>query len=423
MIVAMKKLTLLCLASDRDASLAALRDLGVLHLTPVAELRNPDLDQYRKALSEARLIQDVLAVYARKSEPAPPGETTEPAATEILARARDLLERKRQTATTLNELRQECQALEPYGDFDPAAVSGLAAQGIAVKLFHVSDKKPIIPPAGTCLCPLARDARGQYFALVGMAGFEFPVPEVPLPERALSAAVAARDQALSEQQEVERQLAVLSRSLPALQAHVADVQDRVGYLQAAAGGGAADEIAYLRGFCPVDDVARIRAAAATHGWGLVIADPAADDDVPTLIRNPAWVKPVNVIFSMLDVLPGYREVDIRSVFLIFFALFFAILVGDAGYGLIFLALTIFFRRKFRDAPAGPFRLVTLLSICTIVWGAITGNYFGCLHLPAPIRALLKRLPRPSRTRLDPATQYNRLSPSRPSWPSITAGPA
>ena len=41
MIVKMKQLTLLCLATDRDAALEALRELGVVH---VADVQPPDFE-------------------------------------------------------------------------------------------------------------------------------------------------------------------------------------------------------------------------------------------------------------------------------------------------------------------------------------------------------------------------------------------
>jgi V/A-type H+-transporting ATPase subunit I len=74
--------------------------------------------------------------------------------------------------------------------------------------------------------------------------------------------------------------------------------------------------------------------------------------------------------------PGYHEYDISIWFLLFFSLFFAILIGDAGYGLIFLASTFLVRRKFKKAPFEPFVLMYVLSGATIIWGALSGTYFG-----------------------------------------------
>jgi V/A-type H+-transporting ATPase subunit I len=52
------------------------------------------------------------------------------------------------------------------------------------------------------------------------------------------------------------------------------------------------------------------------------------------------------------------------------------LIGDAGYGCVFLIATFFARKKMPKAPALPFFLMYTLSGATIAWGAITGNWFG-----------------------------------------------
>ena len=384
MIVKMKKLTILCRGDDKSATLNALRELGVLHLTPVKESQSADLDRYQNDLREARSIQMTIDSYRKKSissSPTPPSSDTSP----VMEKARDLLSRKQQALDSLAALRRERLSLDPYGDFDPATIRQLAEKGITVKLFHTTDRKPISHPEGTHLHLIRRDSRGQYFAIIGTTDFEFEGAEFSLPERSLEDVISAQNTTNEALRSLEGQLALLSKEGETIRRCVTDIEENVLYTEASEGMGSSSEIAYLRGFCPVDLVDTIRKSAATQGWCLIVDDPSSDDNVPTLIRNPAWVRPINILFKMLDILPGYSEVDIRSAFLIFFALFFAILVGDAGYGFIFLIIAIVARFKLKNAPPEPFRLLTLLSLCTIVWGAITGNYFGIAHLPAPLR--------------------------------------
>jgi V/A-type H+-transporting ATPase subunit I len=78
----------------------------------------------------------------------------------------------------------------------------------------------------------------------------------------------------------------------------------------------------------------------------------------------------------MGTLPGYHEMDVSFVFLAFFSVFYAMIIGDAGYGLIFIGATIFARIKMKDAPAAPFFLFGLLSVTTLIWGIITGTWFG-----------------------------------------------
>jgi V/A-type H+-transporting ATPase subunit I len=80
--------------------------------------------------------------------------------------------------------------------------------------------------------------------------------------------------------------------------------------------------------------------------------------------------------------------------LIFFSIFFAMIIGDAGYGLIFFSLTVFAHKKMgkkmHDHTA--FFLFYVLSSCTILWGLITGTFFGQeWYLKAGLKPLIPAL--------------------------------
>ncbi len=143
----------------------------------------------------------------------------------------------------------------------------------------------------------------------------------------------------------------------------------------------------MRGYCPEPELPRVEAAAKEHGWGTLVEDIDDPGEVPTAIRLPAWVRPIQALFSFTGVLPGYDQIDVSLPFLLFFTLFFAMIVGDAGYGLIFLALTEFGRWRMPKGPRTMFSLLRVLSIATIVWGVLTGTYFGIALLPHPLKAV------------------------------------
>jgi V/A-type H+-transporting ATPase subunit I len=56
------------------------------------------------------------------------------------------------------------------------------------------------------------------------------------------------------------------------------------------------------------------------------------------------------------------------------------LVGDAGYGLLFLGMSFFAKSRLKAVPAHVFTLVNIMSVCTIVWGVVTGSWFGLTNL-------------------------------------------
>ena len=87
--------------------------------------------------------------------------------------------------------------------------------------------------------------------------------------------------------------------------------------------------------------------------------------------------------NFMGLVPGYKEIDVSKIFMLFFVFFTGILVGDAGYGLIFLLATLFIhsRRKFKRKIE--FELIYTLSTSIMLWGVLTGTYFGS-HVIAEI---------------------------------------
>ena len=107
------------------------------------------------------------------------------------------------------------------------------------------------------------------------------------------------------------------------------------------------------------------------------AEDVADDDekIPTKVRYNKVSKLIQPVFDILGVLPGYREQDISLWFFLFFTLFFAMIIGDGGYGVLILLGTIALNVKQKKVDTVTF-LLYVLSIATIVWGAVTGTWFG-----------------------------------------------
>ena len=109
-----------------------------------------------------------------------------------------------------------------------------------------------------------------------------------------------------------------------------------------------DNILFLKGFIPKDRIAELKKAVKVKGWAYKISDVTSDDNPPTLLKNPKWVSPIKSALDIIAVLPGYKELDVSAVFLIFLSIFFAFIIGDAGYGLLFLLGTLFAKFKYKS---------------------------------------------------------------------------
>ncbi len=102
------------------------------------------------------------------------------------------------------------------------------------------------------------------------------------------------------------------------------------------------------------------------------------DRVPTRMENSGFSRIGEDLVKIYDV-PSSTDNDPSLPVLIFFSIFFSMIVADAGYGLIYLAITLFFKYRFPQAKAAGKRMIklgTILSSTCIVWGTLTGSFFG-----------------------------------------------
>lgn len=377
MIVPMKKIWVLCTAVDREETLLALRELGVLHVLPA---RPPESEALEKARHRQTYVQRALDVLPRHPHARPSGRSADEIVEEVWA----LIHRRQDLQEEDENLRHELQRLEPFGDFDPAGVRALAARGVTLRLYHAGPRQELAVPADATLQVLCRDKRGVFFTVAGRGELKLSAQEVRLPAASTSAMRQRREAIAAELGHIGEQMAAHAGDYPAVAATVQQAEEQVRFLEVRACMGAAARVVYVQGFCPQRRVELLRAAAAREGWGLLVEDPAPDDPVPTLLDNPRWVRPIRALFDIIGIIPGYNEVDISACFLLFFSLFFAILVGDAAYGLLFLGLTRLARRKLPTAPSRYFSLMYVMSACTVVWGALTGTWLGMAVTSGPL---------------------------------------
>lgn len=299
-----------------------------------------------------------------------------------MAEVKTLLQHRREVAARVENLEREAEIQRPFGHVDPEALRRLATDGVTVKVCQWSSGVDLPAIEGAVLHVLREDKGTRYVAVLSRGAVECPGREIAWPERSLSVVERELSQARGELDKAVARMKILAADIPAIRRHIGELEAREHFLLARDGMGTWERVTYLEGYCPGENVPPLQEAAAGHGWGLLVRDPAPDEKVPTLLRSPRWVRPIKAVFDILGILPGYREIDISACFLVFFALFFAMLVGDAGYGAIFLGLTLVARRKMPQAPSAPFLLMVIMSSATILWGVVTGTYFGMTNPPA-----------------------------------------
>ena len=392
MIVAMKKATVIARLQEKNDALKKLRRLGVLHLSAIpAQVASAQEWREKKAL-----LEKALALIAPRTALTPaeacrainleaPSAGTFRAA---LAAARSILE-KHETIRMLNDeyanLEKEIVRLHDWQGVSVADLRAIRDGDYEIMFFEIPPKKLGMIPPGHKAFIVKRSKTLLWVALVVKAGtavdHEFKVLHAPRHSAAELEKLRVKNRA--DQSRLRLEWDKLGSEAGDLERAVHAASLEIELAEAVAAMGHTEALSYLSGFLPGDQVQGLKQSCRDNSWALLIQEPAAEDDVPTVIRNKRWIDIISPVFQLLGTVPGYREIDISCFFLIFFAFFFAVIIGDAGYGLVLLSATLFFtlrlRRKKRKVP-NTLLLMLLLSLSTVAWGALTGTWFGSATL-------------------------------------------
>jgi V/A-type H+-transporting ATPase subunit I len=395
MIVPMKKSSVIILAKDTQNCLIELRRLGVLHIEHHRAPQGKDITILK---DEITLLNDAVGILMQTDPSCPSlAEDSEEKVDDWEHIARSIIDiRKRieQAEEYGRNLSIQMAQWEPWGDFNPKEIKKLREKGIFIKLYQVPYKNIKELPEDLAIKTIFMEKGIAHCLAVGQKEFSLSFKEVSLPQMGIE---AMRKRLIEDKEVIKGLKEDLRRSCNYYQRLIKikkKLEKELEMQEAMRGMGEAGELAYVTSYIPVDAVQDLSDLAKKERWGISITDPSEEDSVPTLIRNKRWITTISPLFKMLALIPGYRELDVSPLVLIFFSLFFAMIIGDAGYGLIFFSLTVFAHKKMgkkmHDHTA--FFLFYVLSSCTVLWGLLTGTIFGQeWYLKAGLKPLLPAL--------------------------------
>lgn len=371
MIVKMKKLMLLCTPAQQEQTLKKLRELKVVHVEHVQAPEGSELDQARNHLLYVQRAKEVL-------ESQPEADPTGKDPHHLVDTVWKLIHKEKELQETLQALEHEHMRIAPFGEFDPRKLNKINKLGIFAKLYELPVKNTPEPPEGVAISEISRDKTKIYVLAVARNDFTIPAHEVRIPDQSHAELHHHIDKTKNLLEETKTEFHQYAGDRKLVEQVADTAADGVTYLEVLNGMGAEESIVYLKGFYPIDREDDLIAAAEENGWGYQLDKVSSDDAPPTLLRNPKWVSPIKAALDLIDVVPGYKELDVSALFLIFLSIFFAFIIGDAGYGLLFIGLTLFgkFKTKGKKAAQPGLNLMLIMSAATVVFGMLTGNYFG-----------------------------------------------
>ncbi len=103
------------------------------------------------------------------------------------------------------------------------------------------------------------------------------------------------------------------------------------------------------------------------------------DKVPVVLKNPPYFRPFELLVKYLP-LPRYTSFDPTPFIGIFFPIFFGMILGDAGYGILLAVLSSAMMKRFkkRKELADAFRILLISSAYAVFFGILFGEFFGDL---------------------------------------------
>lgn len=378
MIVPMKKAVVVIQAKDSLSAVSSLRSLGVLHIEHEQSPKGRDVNSLLETIASFNQALSILSGIKIKPEYVVIAKEAT-AGREVSRQIIDLYKHKEQLLEYFRALSLRIKQYEQWGDFDPQAFADLAQKNIFAGLFPIPLKQLSCLSEDIVVSKLSVKGGVANCLLLRRGGIiDIGIKEIPLPQMSLVQMLKRREQDGQAIRDIEQELADHLGYVVSLNKIKSGLQKELEFQEALSGMGQAETLVYISGYIPWDSTEKLICRARQEQWAMAITEPLETDSVPTLIRNPRWIAVVSPIFKFLEVFPEYREWDISPVFIFFFSLFFGMLIGDAGYGTIYMLLTFWAHKKtgakLKDKTI--FFLFYLLSLCAIIWGLLTGTFFG-----------------------------------------------
>ena len=345
MIAKMTQYSFILLHGDKEQFLSELQGLGVMDITRASK---PVDSRSQSLLDNIRTLRDDVAC-------------TEKGMDDTLA---DLL-------ATHEALGRELAEAEPWGDYDRErlAVFGLHFYRVATKKYDPAWEEQY------AIQVVEKDEKEDTrFVIVGdNAGF-------PLKETAVPRQTVGELKALLQEQEdkIEAHRKILEArkaDIPQMQHEIRVLESELDrYLAATAAVPAAeDTIDTLVGFAPTECDAAVSEYLDQAAVYYIKSEATLEDNPPIKLKNNKFVKMFEVLTDMYG-RPDYNEFDPTPYISVFFLLFFAMCMGDAGYGLLLAIIGILLRKSDGMKSLAP--LVTVLGIGTFVVGIVMHTFFG-----------------------------------------------
>lgn len=354
MITQMKKYTFLVFHREYEAFLEQLREAGVVHVTEKAA-----------GMAENEQLQQLLAETDKTRKLIAQGAPDQ------------LLQEKAALEQRIAATQKEADKMAVWGDFSAERIEDLKKAGYTLRYFTCA-KKSFQEEWGIVV---AEQAGTVYCVQVNNMG---NAPE-GCQEQQLSAKSSAD---LMKDVEGLNGLLVAQNArielwakenIPALEAKLVELKQQVDWQRVTLNtdSEADGSLKILEGFCPADQAPALNEMLSKQEVYYQEEDPQAEDNTPIKLRNNRFTKLFESLTGMYG-WPNYNEYDPTPILAPFFLLFFAMCMGDCGYGIMLMIVGLLIANKKLNIAMfeglGP--IITVLGVGTTIVGFFLGTFMG-----------------------------------------------
>ena len=404
MIVPMKKVSLVVLNNERKDALLQLKKVGVVHLEQI-DGSSEQLSLYKEASNNAVAANAILSdiKVAKKKSFSSTVKTL--SNDEIIDKCKHIIDISDKKKKLLEEIASDAAEIERFanwGQVDIEDFAFLKEKGISFKMYEIpEDKYGLIDEKVTTIC-VNRIKKIVRFLLIdaseerpeGLPPEAFEVPMPVLSTKDLAKRVEDNEAEISKIEEELKSETVYISQIQDFKSNLeSDIQFETIYSgMGQENSGKTTDLAWLTGYVPIDSFDKLKDCVTKNSWAMAASDPTEEDNVPTKLKNNKFVSLIYPLTDFLGTVPGYHEYDISGWFLLFFCVFFGMIFGDGGYGLLvtIASLVLVLKSLFQKKSVSPLMgLLLLLGLSTVAWGTVTCTWFGLKpeQLPAWLTSL------------------------------------
>ncbi len=370
-ILPMARLTIYGMTGQKLEILEGLQSLGMIHLITYQDVEKAAFAPGISAETHAAFRYLENCPEKRRQSYDPKKFTPRQVEEEALGIKR----RNRELEDERDHLTLHIKALEPWGDFDFPPLEetdGYRFWFYIVPHYRMPDMNAA-DLAAECVC---RDNRFSYVVVISREEpQDMPVPRTHTGDLSLSRLQERLESVEVELDELHWRRVGLTRWLGQFSRILADADNRKNLDRAEQEIYDDGELFVVEGWAPEASLAELRNFTDANGLLLEAVPPPEEEEPPTLLDNPPQIRSGEKLVTFYTT-PGYGVWDPSLVVLFSFVVFFAMIVSDAGYGLLLGLFWLIFRHKLKCASAEICTLFGFLVAGTTAYGVLAGNYFG-----------------------------------------------